>query len=111
LCRKRAGPTATDPATILGRISLLQRALKERPQLWVPEMQWRADSDRLRLIERGPSALGNLDTEEGVRRALSLVRETAKSKFASRPGGAVESYTSANGGSIPGVPSRQPIIG
>jgi hypothetical protein len=90
-----------DSRSPLGRISLLKRALKEKPALAIPEMQLLKDADWLRMTQVGALAHRDLETEDGLRAALSVVRRDAKTKFAARLETAVASYAAANGDQLP----------
>jgi hypothetical protein len=95
------GLEAQDPDSVLGRISLLKQALRQWPQLSIPEMQMLTDHNWLWLIQSGQLAVQDLSSENGLRRALSQLRSAAKQKFAQRLGKAVTSYAKANGGQLP----------
>jgi hypothetical protein len=91
----------SEPSSLLGRINFLKQALKQRPESAIPEIQSLNDADWLRISELTLHNLMHLESEDGIRRALSEVRLSAKTQFASRLETAVSAYAAANGGQLP----------
>lgn len=82
--------------TLAARATALKRHLDERPQIKIPELQFVTDKQWIDAV-----AKGNLDTEEGIREALSRLRGSAKEAFGSMMQKALKQYAAANGGMLP----------
>jgi RNA polymerase sigma factor (sigma-70 family) len=82
--------------TLAARATALKRHLEARPQTKIPELQFVTDKQWIDAV-----AKGNLDTEEGIREALSRLRSSAKATFGGMMQKALKQYTSANGGTLP----------
>jgi RNA polymerase sigma factor (sigma-70 family) len=81
---------------LAARATALKRHLEERPQTKIPELQFVTDKQWIDAV-----AKGNLDTEEGIREALSRLRSSAKATFGGMMQKALKQYASANGGMLP----------
>jgi hypothetical protein len=74
----------------LGRVKRLHQLFDEKPDQRIPEMQFLANDDWLRLAK----TVG-LESEEDARRALAEVRNLAVSRFMTQVAAATRKYTAA----------------
>src|SRR5439155_25623502 len=81
----------------IGRAVSLKRMLDQRPDKKIPEIQYLGD-DRWLNLARMPM---KLDTEEDLRRGMSIIRQEAKQTFARVLGKALALYAQENGGTLP----------
>jgi len=79
------------------RVSHLRNSLEQMPEKRIPELQLLNDTDWL------DAAKGDRDlsTDEGVRRTLGSLRNTAKRKFGNLIRDALQKYTDANNHQLP----------
>jgi len=81
----------------IGRAVSLKRMLDQRPDKKIPDIQYLGD-DRWLNLARMPM---KLDTEEDLRRGMSIIRQEAKQTFARVLGKALALYAQENGGTLP----------
>jgi RNA polymerase sigma factor (sigma-70 family) len=99
-------PMEAAAKALLGKINLLKERLRQRPEWNIPELQYL--SDRNWAFE---ALNADLDSEEGVREALSELRNKAKGVLAMSISSALDQYTRANNGQLPtDVPQLQPYF-
>jgi hypothetical protein len=80
----------------LAKVNLLKQRLEQMPEKKIPELKYLTDQDWLHVAERV-----KLDTDAGVRMALSGLRQTAKAYIGRMMRQALGDYTKANGGQLP----------
>ena len=100
LARLKAQPAAnpnTDPTVILAdRVALMKSNLERIPERRIPELPLADENDWLEAAK-----LATTDSDEDMRKALSLLRTAAKLKFGRELGLALRNYTQANHGNLP----------
>ena len=89
-------PLESAAKDLVGKMNLLKQRLEQMPDKSIPELQY-LDSEAWARIAQ----TAKLDTEAGVREALSDLRNLAKEKFAPQMGKALQAYAQANGGQLP----------
>jgi hypothetical protein len=77
--------------------SRLRQIFEERPDQRIPEMAKLSDGEWLDLAKGA-----NLETEEGVRHALSDMRKYARNMFIDKVSDALRRYVAENNGRLPG---------
>ena len=83
------------------RAAELNRHMQSLPNLEIPELQMLEEADWLSAAKGA-----DFDTDEGVRKALSKVRQKAKTQFAELATAALNEYFVATKGSTPTDPSQ-----
>jgi len=102
--QKEGDPMETAAKDLLGRINLLKERLRQMPDKNIPELQYLADKDWMRVAMQY-----KLDSDKDVREALSELRRFAKGEVAMSISYALDQYTRANNGQLPtSVPQLQP---
>ena len=86
---------------LASRAAELNQHFQKRPGQDIPELQMLNEGQWLSLAKNA-----NLDTEEGIRAALSDVRKQAKQNFSQMVWNAVTKYSAANNGQSPTDPSQ-----
>src|SRR5438128_5841198 len=103
--RQTARERATTESTAGGwaaRIALLKQWVDQMPDKRIPEMEFLADKDWAAATRDA-----DLDSDDGVRQAMSALRSTAKGNFLNAMQDAIKKYAAAaNGGDLPGVPAE-----
>ncbi len=89
-------PMESAAKTLLGKINLLKKQAEQMPDKNIPELQY-LDPDTWARIAQTAS----LDTDEGVRQAMSVLRDIAKQNFAPQIGKALQKYVQATNGELP----------
>jgi cell division protein FtsL len=89
-------PTESAAKDLVGRMHLLKQRLDQMPDKNIPELQYLDTEAWARIAQTA-----TLDTDAGVREALSVLRNLAKEKFAPQIGKALQAYAQANGGQLP----------
>ncbi len=84
------------PAELAARIALLQQNLQQRPERQIPELRYADEKDWLEAAR-----LATTESDIDVRKALSLLRTSAKLKFSRVFRPALRQYTEANNGDLP----------
>jgi RNA polymerase sigma factor (sigma-70 family) len=97
---------ATDPSDVaakdlVARVHKLKQLLEQTPNAKIPELHLLNEQDWLTA-----SKDCDLDSENGVRRALSWLREIAVQKFANLAEGALAKFAKAQDKAFPDDPSR-----
>jgi len=85
---------------LASRAAELNQQFQKRPGQDIPELQMLNEGQWLSLAKNA-----NLDTEDGIRAALSDVRKQAKQNFSQMIWGAVAKYSAANNGQSPTDPA------
>ena len=86
---------------LASRAAELNRHMQNMPSLDIPELQLLEEADWLSAAKGA-----DFDTQEGIRKALSKVRQKAKTQFAELATAAFNDYYAATKGSIPTDPSQ-----
>jgi RNA polymerase sigma factor (sigma-70 family) len=81
---------------LVDRLMLFKQRVGEMKERQIPEMQYLADEDWLEALNKA-----DLNTELGVRKALSQLRNRAKSYFAEKVQAGLGEYLKANDGRMP----------
>jgi hypothetical protein len=89
-------PLESAAKDLVGRMNLLKQRLEQMPDKNIPELQCLDNEAWARIAQTA-----KLDTEAGVREALSDLRNLAKEKFAPQMGKALQAYAQANEGQLP----------
>jgi hypothetical protein len=89
-------PMESAAKELVGKMNLLKQRLEQMPDKNIPELQY-LGSEAWASI----SQTAKLETDAGVREALSDLRNLAKQKFAPQMGQALQAYAQANGGQLP----------
>jgi len=100
-----AQAVTTDPVTkealaLKAKMEKLQRLFVEQPQYYVPEMQLLNDKEWMAIV-----ANEDLESANGIQKALGDVRRAAKRKFAPMMQQALKSFMDSNAGQRPGIVS------
>jgi RNA polymerase sigma factor (sigma-70 family) len=99
--QKTSDPLEAAAKDLLGKEELLKKNLEQMPDRNIPELQYlRAD------IWARVAQTARLDTDAGVREALSQLRDIAKQTAAPRMGKALQQYVQANNGELPSEVSQ-----
>jgi len=100
-----------NPRSALGQVELLKQLMAARPAKRIPEIQYLDDGRWLQLGRTANLGYLNLDTEEGIDRALCRVRDLAKEAFAFRLASALDAFGKANNGQLPAdILSLKPFL-
>jgi RNA polymerase sigma factor (sigma-70 family) len=94
-----AGSTLTEPSmqTWLKQVALLKQKLEQMPDKKIPELQFATDKDWANAVFGA-----DLTTDDGVREALSKLREEAENKFLNEMmKAAFKQYLAAHDGILP----------
>jgi hypothetical protein len=83
------------------RANQLKQQLDQMPDKKIPELQFANDQDWLDATKNA-----DLNTDEGVRKALSDLRRKAKGTFAHMMANALHKYIQANNGQLPDDPAE-----
>jgi len=94
--QKQNDPTETAAKALLGKINFLKQRLEQMPDKNIPELQYLNDDIWARIAQTA-----KLDTDAGVRQALSSLRDVAKQIFAPKMGKALQKYVQANNSQLP----------
>ena len=94
--QKQNDPTETAAKALLGKINFLKQRLEQMPDKNIPELQYLNDDLWARIAQTA-----KLDTDTGVRQALSRLRDVAKQIFSPQVGKALQNYIEANNGVLP----------
>jgi hypothetical protein len=86
---------------LAARAAELNRHVQNMPNLDIPELQLLEESDWLSAAKGA-----DFDTQEGIRQALSKVRQKAKTQFAELATAAFNDYYAATRGSAPTDPAQ-----
>lgn len=82
---------------LAAKVTLLKQKLEQMPDKKIPELQFAAERDWANAARDA-----DLDTEDGVRQALSKLREEAENTFLNdMTKAAIKEYLAANGGILP----------
>ncbi|HVS54433.1 MAG TPA: hypothetical protein VHD62_18900 [Opitutaceae bacterium] len=105
---RRAPPDSGRPVNVTGpvdpgevarwleRVKKLRQAFADRPAQKIPQLALLSDREWVELARTA-----DLDTGEGLARALSAARTAAKSRFSGLLFGALQEYLKANGNELP----------
>ena len=96
LARLKAQLPTMSPVTLADAIALMNSTLEQRPEWRIPELQFADEKDWLAAAE-----LVTTESDENVRKAVSLLRTAAKLKFARELSLALRRFTAANNGDLP----------
>ncbi len=91
-----ANPDANPAVTLAGRVTLMKSHLEQRPEQRIPELQFAEEEDWLEGAK-----LVTTESDDDMRKGVSLVRTAAKLKFARELSLALRKYTAANNGDLP----------
>lgn len=80
----------------LVKVERLKKSLERMPEKTIPELQLLSENAWL-----DAARMEKLEDEEGLRKALSYLREQAKREFSKRIWQALVAYTQANNGTLP----------
>ncbi len=94
--QKAADPLETAAKTLLEREQLLRQGLERMPDKNIPEMQYLDATTWARVAQNA-----KLDSDDGVREALSELRQNAKDRFTAEMGNALHKFTQENNGQLP----------
>ena len=99
--KSAAAQKGNDPAelaakALLGKINLLKARMEQMPERKIPELQYLNDETWARIAQTA-----RLETDAGIRQALSSLRDFAKQNVAPKIGRALQNYTQANNGQLP----------
>jgi len=104
LARLKAGaaaqendPTASELSSWLSRVKKLRDKVDQSPSQRIPEFQFLTDQDWLDAVRKPKQLESDADFAE----ALSALRNSARSEFASSIRDAIGGYTQANNGQLP----------
>jgi RNA polymerase sigma factor (sigma-70 family) len=104
LARLKAGaaspaddPTASELSSWLSRVKKLKDRVDQSPVQRIPEFQFLTDQDWLDAVRQTKQ----LETDADFAQALSALRSSARSEFASAVKDALASYAQANNGQLP----------
>ena len=86
---------------LAARAAELNRHVQNMPNLDIPELQLLEEADWLSAAKGA-----EFDTQEGIRKALSKVRQKAKTQFAELAAAAFNDYYAASQGSAPTDPAQ-----
>jgi hypothetical protein len=104
--QKENDPMEAATKDLLGKINLLKERLRQSPGQNIPELQYLPDKTWANVASHA-----KLETEEGVREALSELRSDAKGDIAMSISSALDQYTRANNGRLPAnVSQLQPYF-
>ena len=103
--RQTANERATAESTAgawAARIALLRQSVDQMPDKRIPEMEFLTDKDWAAATRDA-----NLDSDDGVRQAMSALRSAAKDNFFNAMRDAIKKYAAAaNGGDLPADPAQ-----
>ena len=94
--QKNNDPMESAAKALLGKMNLLKQRLEQMPDKNIPELQYLDASVWARIAQTA-----SLGTDEGVRQALSELRDIAKQIFAPEMGKALHKFVQANNGRLP----------
>jgi hypothetical protein len=94
--QNNSDPMESAAKNLVGKMNLLKQSLEQMPDKNIPELQY-LDSEAWARVAQ----TAKLDTDAGVREALSSLRNLAKEKFAPQMGKALQAYAQANEGQSP----------
>lgn len=86
---------------LAARAAELNRHMQNTPNLDIPELQLLEEADWLSAAKGA-----DFDTQEGIRKALSKIRQRAKTQFAELATAAFNDYYAATKGSVPTDPAQ-----
>ena len=89
-------PFTQSVMALVKRAAELNNWLQQMPDKQIPELQWLDANDWLKAAQKA-----NLDTDNGVRQALSQLRDLAKHDMGTFIGNALDKYISQNNGQLP----------
>jgi len=93
---RTAAPAGPGSEALAAKIALLRRKLDQMPNLRIPELQFAKEEDWLQAAKRVAT-----DSDEDVRKGLSLLRTLAKEEVAPMLVAALQGYVTANKGEPP----------
>jgi RNA polymerase sigma factor (sigma-70 family) len=94
--QKDNDPMESAAKALLGKMKLLKQRLEQMPDKNIPELQYLDYANTARIAQNA-----RLDTDVGVREAMSSLRYAAKQDFAPQMGQALQKYVQANNGQLP----------
>ncbi|MGO8675043.1 MAG: RNA polymerase sigma factor [Limisphaerales bacterium] len=92
----KPGPAGPLSATLASKLALLRQKLEQMPGQRIPELKFADERDWAQAAMRLQT-----DSDDDVRKGLSLLRTLAKSKVAPALSGALQGYLAANNGGPP----------
>ncbi len=93
---QNSDPMESAAKDLVGKMKLLKQRLQQMPEKNIPELQY-LDSEAWARVAQ----TAKVDTDDGVRQALSSLRQLAKEEFVPEMGKAVQAYAQANEGRLP----------